>query len=76
MRGVTRIGIWSSGMMLATATAALACPNCYGDVEKTVLDTYYFSTLMLSLLPFGLVAAIVGVGWALSNPTDPDEQGD
>jgi len=64
-----------SGALVSIAAAAHACPSCYGDVEKTVLDTYYFSTLMLSLLPFGLVAAIVGVGWALSDSTTPAEPG-
>lgn len=46
------------GAVALAPGAALACPSCFGTVEQKVLDTYYLSTAMLSLLPF----VLVGVG--------------
>lgn len=43
--------------------AAAACPHCYGSSDTRVLNTYYFSTAMLSLLPFAVIGTIAAVGW-------------
>ncbi|MBI4518985.1 MAG: hypothetical protein HY699_24605 [Deltaproteobacteria bacterium] len=55
-------------LWLIAAAPALACPNCYGSSDSRVLDTYYFSTVMLSLLPFAIMAAIAALGWCLTRP--------
>ncbi len=49
-------------LLLQSPVAATACPMCYGSSSSRVLDIYYLSTLLLSLLPFAIVAAIVAVG--------------
>lgn len=72
MRRATALRTLVVAGTVAVANGAVACPSCYGSVEKTVLDTYYLSTVMLSLLPFGLVATLAGVGWFLSRPTAPE----
>ncbi len=38
--------------------AAGACPLCYGSSAPQVLNAYYLSTAVLSLLPFAIVGAI------------------
>jgi hypothetical protein len=38
--------------------AVNSCPNCFGASEKDVLHTYYFSAILLSLLPFGIVTVL------------------
>jgi hypothetical protein len=45
----------------AMAGAAGACPVCYDAGNPAVGETYRRSTLMLSLLPFGILAGIAGV---------------
>ncbi len=51
--------------LLLPATAARACPNCYAASPAGVLSTYYLSTLLLSLLPFVIIAAVAVVGLRL-----------
>jgi|JRYF01.1.fsa_nt_gb hypothetical protein len=51
----------------------LACPNCYGSSDDTILRTYYLSTAMLSLLPFGLVAGLFAIAWQLRRSQAEDE---
>ncbi len=51
--------------LLLRATAARACPNCYAASPTRVLSTYYLSTLLLSLLPFVIIAAIAAVALRL-----------
>lgn len=41
--------------------AALACPACYAALGSRLLETYYLSTAFLSLLPFAVVATLLGV---------------
>jgi hypothetical protein len=50
--------------LVAAAASAWACPVCFGG-EETTLRAYWWSTLMLSLLPFGVIGTIGGVGWVL-----------
>ncbi len=38
--------------------AAAACPLCYGSSAPQVLNAYYLSTAVLSLLPFAIIGAI------------------
>jgi hypothetical protein len=49
---------------LATASAAWACPVCFGN-DAASLRAYWWSTLFLSLLPFAVMVAIGGAGWLL-----------
>jgi len=61
----------SSGTVLALAVAAgraSACPSCYGSVDEKVLQTYFGTAMMLTLLPFSVLAAIAGAGWLLARP--------
>lgn len=51
--------------VMSLPLAGWACPNCYGSSENSVLGTYYLSTAMLSLLPFGVVAGLFAVAWQL-----------
>lgn len=66
-------------LMACSAASAIACPSCYGSVEKNVLDTYYMSAVALSLLPFGIVGTIAILGWLLarelSAPVGPTDVG-
>lgn len=50
--------------LVAAAGGAWGCPVCFGG-EETSLRAYWWSTLVLSLLPFGVVAALGGVAWRL-----------
>ena len=56
-------------LVAATFTAApatvLACPNCYASLGRRLLNTYYLSTIFLSLLPFAIVATLIVVGRSL-----------
>ncbi len=45
-------------MVAALPGAAHACPLCYGSSAPQVLNAYYLSTAVLSLLPFAIVGAI------------------
>jgi hypothetical protein len=78
MRALTTLLTAATALALGAGRAA-ACPSCYGSSESKVLDTYYLSTVMLSLLPFALVAAIAGLGWLLarqlSAPEAPEDGG-
>jgi hypothetical protein len=65
MRALTTLVTAATALALGAGGAA-ACPSCYGSLESKVLDTYYLSTVMLSLLPFALVAAIATLGWLLA----------
>jgi hypothetical protein len=65
-------------LLVVVPARTLACPNCFASSAGHVLDTYYFSTLMLSLLPFAVVGAITAVGLsfrrgrgARQNPSGP-----
>ncbi len=60
-------------LLAAGAHDALACPNCFGELEGPVLRNYYISLSFLSLLPLTIVAAI-GL-WArrhFRQPSDTD----
>lgn len=63
------MGLSASGLAGLTAlllpAAARACPNCYAASPGRVLNTYYLSTLLLSLLPFVIIAAVAVVGLRL-----------
>jgi hypothetical protein len=78
MRALTTPLTVAAALALDAGHAA-ACPSCYGSAASKVLDTYYLSTVMLSLLPFAVVAAIAGLGWllarTLSAPADPQDGG-
>jgi hypothetical protein len=61
---------------LAFAWDAVACPNCFGELEGPVLRNYYISLSFLSLLPLTIIGAI-GL-WArrhFRQPTDTDLDG-
>ncbi len=51
-------------LLVAAATGAQACPVCFGN-EAASLRAYWWSTLVLSLLPFAVMGAIGGAGWML-----------
>jgi len=50
--------------LVLAAGSAWGCPVCFGGEEST-LRAYWWSTLCLSLLPFGVMATLGGVGWML-----------
>ncbi len=53
------IGAAIVGVTLAALPAAAgACPLCYGSSAPQVLNAYYLSTAVLSLLPFTIVGVI------------------
>lgn len=66
--------VWTVIEAACAVRDASACPSCYGSVEKNVLDTYYLSTMMLSLLPFGIVAAIAVLGWMFMRSPAPSSR--
>lgn len=52
-------------LVVAAAPAAWGCPVCLsGDADT--LRAYAWSTTMLSLLPFGVIGAVAGAGYLLS----------
>ncbi len=53
------IGAAIVGVTLAAFPAAAgACPLCYGSSAPQVLNAYYLSTAVLSLLPFAIIGVI------------------
>jgi hypothetical protein len=48
------------------AGVAWACPVCFGSSTARVNETYYLSTLMLSSLPFVVIATLALVGLSLA----------
>ena len=50
---------WGVVLALATRRVAAACPACFAASEARVADMYLISAALLSMLPFGIVAAIV-----------------
>ncbi len=40
---------------------AAACPGCLAQDNAKLSDTYFWSTISLSLLPFGIVGMILAV---------------
>ena len=54
------IGLAASAVLVLTG-AALACPVCYDAGNPHVAETYRRSTMMLSLLPFGIVGSVAAV---------------
>ena len=50
------------GAVLSSPTGVLACPACYASSSTRVLNFYYLSTAMLTLLPFAVVGTLVVVG--------------
>lgn len=56
-----------SAFMLALAVlapaAALACPTCYASASQRVISSYVLSAVILTLLPFAIIA--IGAGIAL-----------
>ncbi len=61
--------------LLLPATPARACPNCYAASPPGVLSTYYLSTLLLSLLPFVIIAAVAVVGLRLYRGVRQEDDG-
>lgn len=48
-------------LTVSAPLAAMACPNCYASTDRDILDTYYLSTSLLTLLPFGIVGVLMMV---------------
>lgn len=66
--GGTRVGL-ALGLVSALAlgaTTASACPVCFAASGPRAAEVYYLSTVMLSLLPFAVVASIIAVARRLS----------
>ena len=53
-----------AALLVAPATAR-ACPACYESLGTKLLNSYYLSTVFLSVLPFAIVATLVLVGRSL-----------
>ncbi len=59
MSGSDRVTAAMTGLAGAALPAvAAACPLCYGSSAPQVLNAYYLSTAVLSLLPFAIVGVI------------------
>lgn len=56
----------SAGLLLAWSGPARACPVCFGSTSAQVLDAYYASVLLLSLLPLAMIAGFAAWLYALS----------
>jgi hypothetical protein len=55
LTGLLAAGLW----LLLSPVAAAACPACYESSSSSVLMTYYWSAVMLTLLPFAIIGTIV-----------------
>lgn len=50
------------GLSVAAVPAVtLACPNCYSSSSRGVINTYLLTAAGMSLLPFLMIAAGLGV---------------
>jgi hypothetical protein len=69
---------WKLGRALAVSTVvplpALACPNCYAASGPRVLLMYYLSAIGLSLMPFAIIGAIVGLTVFLKRQLQQDAE--
>jgi hypothetical protein len=61
----TRALAWPAVAVATFPRAVSACPQCYGSEPTQVLNTYYLSTLLLSVLPVILLGALVAVGFSV-----------
>ncbi len=52
-----------------------ACPNCYGSSEGSVLQMYYWSTALLSVLPFAIAASVYLLASRARQRATTDESG-
>lgn len=66
-----RAAAMASGLVLAAAGAATACPGCYQTLGDDVLGAYLATAVGLSLLPFGVVGAIAATVWWYGRSTGP-----
>ena len=48
--------------LVSTPAAAMACPLCYSSFAPRVLQAYYISAALLSIMPFAVVAVLVLIG--------------
>lgn len=48
----------TAAVLVVVPTAARACPKCFESSGPRVLDAYYLSTALLSLLPFAIIGAV------------------
>ncbi|MFQ5674388.1 MAG: hypothetical protein ACE5G1_00705 [bacterium] len=49
---------------LLSPNLVLSCPFCFSSSTEEVLHSYYFSVIMLSLMPFGIIGMIAFVLYA------------
>jgi hypothetical protein len=54
------------GAILLAPRLAFACANCFAASNPGTLRAYYLSTVILTLMPFILIAAIAFVGYKSS----------
>jgi hypothetical protein len=67
-------GIRPTVLVLAASGPACACASCRPQVAARVFDAAFFPTLLILLLPLGLVLAIcLGLALGLFVPADPPE---
>jgi len=45
-------------LLLFAPSLVWACPGCIGQDSEKVYNTYFWSTIVLSFLPFGILGAI------------------
>ncbi len=58
-------GLLTAVTLAGTPATVLACPSCYASLGSRLLQTYYLSTIFLSLLPFAIILTLVAVGRSL-----------
>ncbi len=60
-------------LFVSVAASATACPSCFSAVDGRVLDAYYFGVVLLSLLPFAIMAGIFFAIRSLSRGASENE---
>jgi hypothetical protein len=59
---------------LFRASRALACPSCFSAGNPRVLETYYLTALLLSILPLAILGTIGGWLYVRSRRGSLDER--
>jgi len=50
----------TSLMLLSAASAAHACPMCFGKISEDAIRRYFMSYAILSALPLAVIGGVIG----------------
>jgi hypothetical protein len=73
-RVAARVHGWVLTLAVAVPLPALACPNCYSASGPRVLLMYYLSTAALTVMPFAIIGAIVGLAMFFKRQLQEDAE--